>query len=351
MPQADFIPLHLAEFTFPTLSQEQSPLFSTIPGEIRDRILDFALCEYEDKSRLYGDATCYKRPSYFAPRRTSTALLRTCQQVFREAWSIPWTNAEHTFWLTEPERMPPNAQRLARLRAALRSIAENVQQSHGTVPNIDHVRIFAQMYVLEPGIELGKLFNTPHFLPFRVTLTLRHADWWFWEEDAVLRIDATWVKVCRLPSSVREFRLELESLERKKQQIDSIAEQMVQSWTFQRMDDVKMTAEPLKASSVMRWTGTSAWVKDDTLISWRWLRDEARPGQLDYYVASVVWKPRPSVDGHVEVEEAPNLRATSGTVIPWAEDQYVDMSSLEEAGIGMDVPADVVISRLNEWLA
>jgi hypothetical protein len=344
MSRVEVTPLHLSDFSSPTLSQELSPLFTAIPGELRDRIFDFALCDYEDKSRLYDVETCYKRPDYFAPRKTTTALLRTCQRVYREAWSLPWTNAEHTFWLTEAKRMPPHALARHRLRDALKDIVESVQTRHGTVPTIDQVRIFAQLYILEPGLELGMILEMPNFYPLHITLTLRHTDWWLWEDDEVLHIDAKWVNLCRLPSSVKEFRLELESLERKKLQIDSMAAQMAHSWMFQRTDGVRLAALPPRPQDAKRWTGTSAWNES------RWLRDEVRPGQVDYYVLPVVWKPLRDEDAEIEVVEAPNLRA-SGTAIPRAPNQRVTRSYLRAANIGLDVPTADVISRLAEWAA
>lgn len=70
--------LKLSDFaTESALDQLQSSLFTVLPGEIRNHIWNYALTDYEDKARLYNDATCYKRPEYLAPRRTDTELLRT----------------------------------------------------------------------------------------------------------------------------------------------------------------------------------------------------------------------------------------------------------------------------------
>lgn len=74
---------------------------------------------------------------------------------------------------------------------------------------------------------LKYLLDLPNFCPLRVTITVRHTDWWNWEDDHVLRIAVDWVNKCKFPASVNEIRLELESLSRKKDQIDSVAEQMV----------------------------------------------------------------------------------------------------------------------------
>ena len=40
--------------------QAQSPLFSILPGEVRDRIFAYALSSDEDTSALYDVSTCYR---------------------------------------------------------------------------------------------------------------------------------------------------------------------------------------------------------------------------------------------------------------------------------------------------
>jgi len=338
---------HLKVFTSAALPQEMSPLFASLPGEIRDRIFSFALADYEDKRRAYNDTTCYKRPNHLAPLRIDTSLLRTCQRIYREAWFIPWAKAEHTFWLTDIKRMPPNALARHRLCDALRNAAENVRRTHGEVPTIDQIRIFAQLWLLEPGIELSRLLSIPHFQPLHVTITLRHTDWWYWEQDEVLRINAEWVEKCRFPLSVKSVRMELESLERKKSQVDSLAEQMARHWQVARADGVKFEAASPSPSDVMRWSGTSAWGDE------RWLRDETRPGQLDYYVAAVIWTvPKVTTRSALETKNttAPALHAVGQSLEPSSRPQ-VSLSRLQAANIGFDVPAHEVMSKLHAWLA
>lgn len=92
---------------------------------------------------------------------------------------------------------------------------------------------------------------------------------------------------------MREFRIELESLERKKSQVNQIAKQMAEQWYFKRADNVALFADVTgKATEVDRWTGTSTW--DGST----WTRDESRPGQIDYYIATVVFRPEWIVKRH-----------------------------------------------------
>ncbi|KAF3927385.1 hypothetical protein ABW21_db0205022 [Orbilia brochopaga] len=146
-----------------------------------------------------------------------------------------------------------------------------------------------------------------HFHPLEVTVTLRHTDFWYWEDDAPLRVGSNWVHRCKFPNSTRVIRVELESLERKKASIDHLAQQAIEKWEFTRMDGTKLTAKRSHIhrtqsseneeviehdkgeTEVMRWSGSSTWEGR------RWLRDEVNtePGKLQYYVKSVVWRVKP----------------------------------------------------------
>ena len=86
-------------------------------------------------------------------------------------------------------------------------------------------------------------------------------------------------------------RIELESLEQKKEQVNAIAKQMSERWFFKRMDGVALYPDASgRAIEIDKWTGSSTW------NSHTWTRDEARPGQIDYYVASVVFRSASSVE-------------------------------------------------------
>ncbi|KAF8429215.1 hypothetical protein EV426DRAFT_713928 [Tirmania nivea] len=238
-------------------AQWDCPLFSRIPPEVRSLIFEYALNDYEDMTKVYEDATCYKRPDCLAPRRQDTELLRTCKRVYTEAWYIPLASAEHSFYLAWATRSPPMVTTVWKMQRALNALhASHVE------PNIEHVRVFAQLCELEGGGGLMKIMDMKYFHPKVVTITIRHTDWWGWEDDRPLHFGEKWVNDCSFPESMRELRLAFESLERKKVSVDQVAEQAITKWEFKRKDGV---------------------------ICLR--RDEMRPNQLDYYVATVTWRP------------------------------------------------------------
>lgn len=269
----------------PAASQHQSPLFRMLPGEVRSQIFALALTDYPDPApeKQYAAEACYTRPSYFSPRRTDTQLLRTCRAVYRESWHMPFTLKEQLHWVADPHRAPPGSSR-HRLRRCLRQIAELQSEDEAVIARL---RVFAQMYKLEEG-GLASLLRTPFLRPRAMTLTIRHADWWFWEDDEPLRFEGRWIRqVCEaMPNSVGEMRIELESLQRKKQQVDGIAKQMAERWFFKRPDGVVLHADTTSgAAEASLWRGTSTWHQQ------RWVRDETEPGQIDYYVVTVSFRP------------------------------------------------------------
>ncbi|KAH7305280.1 hypothetical protein B0I35DRAFT_444290 [Stachybotrys elegans] len=275
-------------------SQSESPLFRLLPGEVRRNIYDMVLADFSDPSpeKRYEDKTCYTRPSYYAPRKTDFNLLLTCRAIYRECWFLPMTLREMTFWLTHQSRAPPTERAgddYARPQASTISLANRLRHTSdqlGETLELESIRFFAQMYVLEEGRLHETLSRSPlchvHFR--RLTLTIRHQDWWFWERDEPLRFEAGWIaKACEaLPATLRELTIELESLERKKKQIDAIANKMSERWFFVRGDGVPLLANAKPGSHhVARWRGSSTWMDE------RWIRDETDNGVLDYYIASV----------------------------------------------------------------
>ncbi|KAJ3758018.1 hypothetical protein EV360DRAFT_83450 [Lentinula raphanica] len=95
----------IASFSAQHPHQDQSPLFTQIPPEIRNTILLYALLIYEDLSTIYPDDTHYSRPGYRHALRIDPQLLRTCRLVYLETRLLPLDAVdEHVFWC---HRAPP----------------------------------------------------------------------------------------------------------------------------------------------------------------------------------------------------------------------------------------------------
>ncbi|KAK5988783.1 hypothetical protein PT974_10273 [Cladobotryum mycophilum] len=288
--------------------QSDSPLFKLFPPEIRSKIFQYTLTDYEDTSSQskYEESTCYTRPSYFARRRTSAELVQTCRAVYRETWFLPVILREQVIWLAQSDRQPPFYNQVRDLQKYTTQISQwNGQEflaqdenGHGegkttsASPSdqrveIESMQVFAQMYKLEEG-GLARIMKMKHWYARKITLTIRHTDWWYWEDDELLSFEGSWLKGvnAQMSSSTREFRIELESLERKKDQVDMIAKQMSQRWFFKRPDGVVLYPDASEASKeVSRWQGTSIWHQK------RWIRDETEQGKLEYYIRTITFLP------------------------------------------------------------
>lgn len=267
----------------PVTPQITSPLFRKLPAEVRSEIFSYVLTDYPDPSptKAYSEATCYTRPSYLAPRKTDIALLQTCRAVYHECWHLPFLLREQIHWAANG-RGPSSYDWLPeveKLGATLKRIREQQQLPF----EIQSLRVFAQMYMLEDG-NLATILKLPELHPRVLTLTIRHADWWFWEEDNPLSFEGRWIPEVNkhLSASVREIRIEIESLDRKKYQIDGIAKQMTEKWFFKRVDGAVLFAA---TTNVSTWRGTSKWQGE------RWVRDESEEGVIDYYVKTIVFRP------------------------------------------------------------
>jgi hypothetical protein len=80
-------------------SQQQSPLFSVLPAELRLLIYKDALSQHLDLSRPINtdSKTPLFRPGHTHYTTVSTTLLSTCRLVYYEAHAIPLRSATHHF--------------------------------------------------------------------------------------------------------------------------------------------------------------------------------------------------------------------------------------------------------------
>ncbi|EAW12398.1 uncharacterized protein ACLA_063670 [Aspergillus clavatus NRRL 1] len=319
------------------LDQDQSSLFSVLPPEIRHEIFAYALASFEDTDRPYSRETYWTRPGYTAPHRTCTELLRTCKRIYREAWFLPFASAEHSFYLTSHDRQPD-------VRFSFQDHLNLIHSIHGET-SIGRIRIFAQLWALEDGVRMEYLLNMSHFAPRSITLTIRYTDFWWWERDQPLSIQAPWVNRIRLPASVTRFAMDFESIERRKGEIDYIANQAAETWFFRRRDGQFLTADKADMT-VSKWTGSSILGKQ------RWLRDEVRPGQLDYHVVTVVWRVSPGLKEEPLPTPCPTVQVPPDFQRPTPPSRHASsvlVDHLQAAQIAPDLSAEETFAALQAY--
>jgi hypothetical protein len=181
-------------------------------------------------------------------------------------------------------------------------------------------------------------------IPIRVFVSADRQtdDWWFWENDERLHIDSKWILKCQLPHSVEEFCMELESLERRKDQIDYIAKHMVEDWWFARSDNMSMKART-EDFVVNKWRGSSTWNDH------RWLRDEVAPSLNEYYVKTVVFKPDESLKEPF-FNLSPKLSVPNTfPILATFSHSSLPTRILDRAGILSQDPAEIAVSKFQAY--
>ena len=88
--------------------QKQSPLFSLLPAEVRDKIFDYVFAAYENKNRPYHPQNWFYRPGFHYHDRISTESLATCKRIYLRYYLKPIAINTHVFW-GSGNRGPPDS--------------------------------------------------------------------------------------------------------------------------------------------------------------------------------------------------------------------------------------------------
>ncbi|KAL8834572.1 MAG: hypothetical protein Q9170_003700 [Blastenia crenularia] len=267
-------PLDMANTPKKINPQSASPFFNRIPPEIRNHIFQLALTAYEDPKRKYKRYAYYYRPGYTCVHKIDTALLLSCRLVYTETARLPASINELTAWCY---RQPPIRQEYEPAPMALE--ARRRQE-------LRKVHVFAQQFWLELEqhgfAQFLDLWERSH--PTNLTITLRHTDWWWWEEEAPLALDpkqrgrpsaarcsrssdpfdpVSWGAQFRRVSGLQVLRMELETVEAKKDELDAIAKR-AREWKFPLGDGNTLVIDESKTKRT-GWIGRKL---DEDLGTW-----------------------------------------------------------------------------------
>ncbi|KAF9077062.1 hypothetical protein BDP27DRAFT_1313061 [Rhodocollybia butyracea] len=198
----------IAQFIADHNEQDNCPLFDRIPPEVRNTIFLYALLSYEDLSARFPDDEHYSRPEYRHASHIDPRLLQTCRLIYLETRFLPVMADEHVFWCHRP---PPGNRYASNPTQYFASLSEE-QKDH-----VDRVHFFTQQYYLED--EFPRICALPNMRPRSLKITLRHGDWWFWEDNNPLRLKSGWTAGLKDSKRLQEVILELETIERDKEQV------------------------------------------------------------------------------------------------------------------------------------
>ncbi|KAJ8084654.1 hypothetical protein PM082_003429 [Marasmius tenuissimus] len=227
--------------------QHQSPLFSYIPPELRTIIFRHVLLASYDKSRPFEHDAFHYRPDFLYRDGVDTALLQTCRQIYLETYRLPIALNDHVFWCG-PSRGPPS--RSEKSPMDFFNSLPNAQ-----LESVNRVHLFTQLFWLE-GNGFESLTQHSKFRPRSLHITIRHSDWWFWENNNRLALKTGWTAHLKGIQGLEELVLELETIDRDKDQMYAIADS-VGKLKFDLHDNKAL--QPSGAPVRGQWMGPSAY--------------------------------------------------------------------------------------------
>ncbi|RMZ21716.1 hypothetical protein D0859_14275 [Hortaea werneckii] len=268
--------------------QLASPLFSKLPRELRDLIWAYSTAPYEDPDGKFNETAYYYRPGHTARLKSDTALLLTCRRIWLEANAMPMLQAEHSFYF---HRAAPDA----RNSAWMSRLTDKNRRDFG------HLHMFAQMFAIERLTDavgqvrrffLSEAPKPNDFQPRMMHVTIRHTDWWFWEHEEPLRLAWEWVQALLDSPDLRNtevFKLELETLDYKVDQLEPILEQIKQLESLEEKTHL-IDGKPAKSKFIL--------CRDPEVYSWEGPVNidgqEFEPYEgkkiLKYHVVTLTWR-------------------------------------------------------------
>lgn len=239
----------------PTKMQEECPFFKLVPGEVRDRIFQYAVTEHAFRKQEYEKDAHYYRPGFrFADQKIDTALLCTCRRVYQETKHLPSQNHVQVEWCY---RAPPSIDRQRPRLSVFATSSPNLEV-------LKSLHLFTQQFWLEGWFggsdTIAKKMPNLQYLK----ITLRHGDWWNWESSAPLRLDPkqpgtalmhcqsqdadpfhqrSWGYQLKKFSNLKIFELELESIEGKRMELDQIVRR-APGWHFPMIGNQVLVLNP-----------------------------------------------------------------------------------------------------------
>lgn len=304
--------------------QYACPLFTMLPRELREMIWAFALAPYEDLERPFSPSEYYYRPDHTACLKTDTALLSTCRRVWLEANALPMLQAEHSFYF---HRAAPDQ----RTHTWMKKLTRQNRSNFGKL------RMFVQMYAIE-GLDsrpnaLRKYFLkvpfTPcDFQPRTFHVTVRHTDWWYWEDEKALELEESWVQAMLDGPDLRStetFKLELETLDYKVKQLIPIVERLKQLTSALKLTHI-INGKEAQTHFVLQDTTPSYTWQGPTNINHESFTPYANKKTLNYHTTTLTWKLRFPDHPHAHIPTVRRAPRTPST-LPLAENGSLDQDS------------------------
>lgn len=222
------------------------------------------------------------RPEHTHKHYHAVAPLRTCSRIYLEARLILASTATQDLWNCWYDHAPLEEASVPRFQDM---IPEQLVV-------VESLLIYAQKCELE---HLHGAFTIPELEIFsdklrihHLTVTVRHGDWWNWEEDEPLWLDGDenyepWcTQFARIFPDLEAFKFKLETLERLRPEMDALVIN-VRRWRISLREDVELSAQgqPVHRRT---WDGFSEFSGV--------VPAPEGADTLPYHVVTICWQPR-----------------------------------------------------------
>lgn len=331
--------------------QTQSPLFSTIPAEIRNRIFSSALTYYDDKTKPYQPQNWFYRPGFHYHSKTSTTLLQTCKLIYLESHLLPLAINSYSFWgagqrgppdhyYAKPEQIIPH-RRAKPLCEDYRILYDKLNDEQ--ISAVGELHFFMQQYWIDERRFSPNWISVNHkpVSAKKLKFTIRHHDWWDWEKipppalaiwpwkngrASVLDMNGPqpesrnecfrgqgWGTQLETFKGLEVFELEMETVMDRKGEVGGIVER-AKGWRFPLLEDAWLVWDEDSGVRESRWEEDDVDLDGDVTPPGETLRELHQRQQVpavqpsptvsatpavpsekpkrQYYVASLRWKAR-----------------------------------------------------------
>ncbi|KAJ6481796.1 hypothetical protein C8R45DRAFT_1150832 [Mycena sanguinolenta] len=229
-------------------NQQQSPLFGFLFPELRNLVFIYALTEYDDLSRAHSKHSYHYRPGFEYAKSISTNLLCTCRRIYLETHLslLPVSLNEHVTVLDMKHISDYDAYfvRMSRLH---RSVVQSVRLFTST----------GLLYHIKAPKDSGRWLNG--LFISKLTITIRHCDWHVRSRRQALPIvepDRQWGKWIGSVPGLQELRLELETIEANKDELEERAN-AARRWTFP-LENGSLLVHDGAPTAKSTWSGSTA---------------------------------------------------------------------------------------------
>ena len=243
-------------------------------------------------------------------------ILRTCRAIYAETWHLPNRLREQVFWMSKGKPLSskgatglPAWRDLMASRTILQQTIQQMRIMHklplgnralpglGVDEREEAERRSAfqieSLLVVTSWNEVlhvvANIFRTPDSHPQRVTLLVRHHDWCGWRDDQQLALSARWLEELgkAISPATREVMLDLETIERKLDQLKFLVAHVSRYWFFRRSDGVVLYPDATEGSNA-----TEVRMRSSKCGNIRWWRDETGYGEMTCHAIRIPFRER-----------------------------------------------------------